>query len=176
MATTLAEQGEERPGAAGPDPDLLVAAGALNRALREFLRVAQFHERDRVCCYDVSVTQCHALAAIASGSVSSVNDLAAHLFLDKSTASRVAGGLVTKGYVRRDPDVGDARVVRLSATDSGRALCRQVDHDAERQIAELLGEFRAETRAELVQLVRRLGSELASRVDTSGGSCCVVRR
>ena len=34
-------------------------------ALSELLRVYQFRDRDRICCYDVSITQCYALEALS---------------------------------------------------------------------------------------------------------------
>lgn len=144
-------------------------------ALGELLRVVQFRDRDRACCYDVSVTQCYALKAVVDRGPVTVNDLAARLYMDKSTASRVAGGLEAKGYVVRTRDEGDGRVVRLQATAAGRALCARIDEDMVREYAELLGDFDPEVRAALSRLVARLGVAFASRVDASGGSCCVVR-
>jgi DNA-binding MarR family transcriptional regulator len=157
------------------DPELLAEAHRLSDALSDLLRVAQFRDRDRACCYDVSVTQCYALKAVADGGAPTVNDLAGQLYLDKSTASRVANGLVEKGYLARERDAGDGRVVRLVATDAGQALCRRIEADLAVEYAELLGDFDPEIRAAMTRLVARLGRSFASRVDASGGSCCVVR-
>ena len=33
----------------------------LYEALNQLVRVYQFRDRDRICCYDVSVTQCYAI-------------------------------------------------------------------------------------------------------------------
>src|SRR5690606_40776192 len=52
------------------------------------------------------------------------NDLAAHLYLDKSTASRVVDGLERKGLARRGAHPQDGRAVLLSATPAGTRLCR----------------------------------------------------
>ena len=83
-------------------------AARLTAAMSDMIRVVQFRDRDRACCYDISVTQCYALEAVVDGSGLTVNELAAHLYLDKSTTSRVANGLVQKGLItrRRDPATG----------------------------------------------------------------------
>lgn len=157
------------------DPGLLADAHDLSGALSDLLRVVQFRDRDRACCYDVSVSQCYALKAVADGGGLTVNELAGELYLDKSTASRVANGLVDKGYLTRRRDAGDGRVVRLVATDAGRTLCQRIESDLALEYAELLGDFDPEIRAAITRLVARLGRSFASRVDASGGSCCVVR-
>lgn len=157
------------------DTRLLQDAHAFYGALNELLRVVQFRDRDRACCYDVSVTQCYALKTVADGGPLAVNDLAAALYLDKSTASRVAGGLEAKGYLARRRDAGDGRVVRLEATEEGRALCDRVEDDLSREYAGLLGDFDPEVRGAMIRLVGRLAGSFSSRVEAAGGSCCVVR-
>lgn len=43
--------------------DLDRGAQAL-QAVVDLVRVYQFRDRDRICCHDISVTQCHALEAL----------------------------------------------------------------------------------------------------------------
>ena len=159
----------------GTDPELMDDAHVLYRELTELLRVVQFRDRDRACCYDVSVSQCYALEAVANTGPLTVNELAARLYLDKSTASRVADGLEQKGYLVRERDAADGRIVRLHATERGRALCRQIEDDLAREYAELLVDFSPEVRRDINRLLTRLAGSFAARVDASGGSCCVVR-
>lgn len=163
MTTTLA------------DPALAQDAERLSDALEDLLRVVQFRDRDRACCYDVSVSQCYALERVVAADGLTVNDLAASLYLDKSTASRVANSLVDKGYLARARDPEDGRVVRLVATPAGSALCRRIMADTAAQYAEMLGDFSPEVRAGIIRLVSRLGRSFAARVEASGGSCCVVK-
>src|SRR5690606_18937495 len=49
---------------AGGDPQLARDAAALQRALSDLIRVYQFRDRDRICCHDISVSQCYALEAL----------------------------------------------------------------------------------------------------------------
>ena len=161
--------------AAGSEPGLLDDASRLREALSELVRVIQFRDRDRVCCYDISVSQCYALEAIVDHGGSTVNDLAAHLYLDKSTASRLANGLVQKGYVRRVPNSEDGRSVTLEPSTRARKLVERVKWDLAGEYVSLLADFDARTRASIVKVVGRLGTEFASRVEVTGGSCCVIR-
>src|SRR3954469_1308194 len=98
------------------DASLDSDAESLHDALSELVRVYQFRDRDRICCHDVSVTQCYALEALVRRGPSGLNELAADLFLDKSTTSRVVATLKRKGYVSRSEHPEDKRAVVLEVT------------------------------------------------------------
>lgn len=159
----------------GAEPDLASDAEQLREALTELIRVIQFRDRDRVCCYDVSVSQCYALEALVEEDGATVNDLAARLYLDKSTASRLANALVKKGYVRRVPNSEDGRSVLLQPTARGRKLVERVQWDLVGEYAEMLTDLPPEVRRSVSTVVRRLAAEFASKVEVSSGTCCVVR-
>ena len=89
--------------------DLHRHAQALQAAVADLVRVYQFRDRDRICCHDVSVTQCHALEMIVEHGPLRLGVLAERLFLDKSTTSRVVSTLVKKGYVEQRADAVDGR-------------------------------------------------------------------
>ena len=156
------------------DPTLRADAEHLSDALGELIRVIQFRDRDRACCYDISVSQCYALKRVIAAGALTVNDLAAHLYLDKSTASRVANGLVDKGLLIRERDPEDGRVVRLVATPEGASLCSTIESDLTREYVDMLSDFDPEVRAAITRLVARLGRSFTARVQAAGGSCCVV--
>lgn len=158
-----------------PDPFLLEDGRELAGALSELIRVVQFRDRDRACCYDVSVSQCYALKGVVATGRMTVNDLAAHLYLDKSTTSRLAQSLVEKGYLVRERDESDGRMVHLVPTPAGAALCAAIDAGEAREYAELLADFDPAIRSEINRLVGKLGACFASSVEASGGSCCVIK-
>ena len=139
-------------------------------ALSELVRVYQLRDRDRICCYDVSVTQCYALETLARQGGMTLNDLAAQLYLDKSTASRVVDALERKGYMTRLPHPEDRRAVLLEATAAGRALEGKIRDSILAEERELLAGFAPEVRQSMTQLLRRLARATAMR--GAAGSCC----
>lgn len=152
-----------------------VSTRLVAEALAELVRVVQFRDRDRACCHDVSVSQCYALKGVVDSDGLTVNELAGYLYLEKSTASRIANGLVDRGLVARERDPDDGRVVRLVATSQGRYLAERIEGDLLEEYSELVADFDPTVRSEVADLLGRLGQALAQRVDTTGGSCCVVR-
>jgi DNA-binding MarR family transcriptional regulator len=155
-------------------PDLEQDAADLYGALSDLVRVYQFRDRDRICCYDISVTQCYALEELVRRGGMTLNDLAAHLYLDKSTASRVVDALERKGYVARSTHPRDRRAVLLEATETGRTLEGTIRKEALAEEQQLLAGFPHEVRQAMTQLLGKLTRAAASNVEAGGGSCCRI--
>ena len=156
------------------DPTLERDTRALYGALSDLVRVYQFRDRDRICCYDISVSQCYALEALVHQGGMTLNELAAHLYLDKSTASRVVDSLERKEYVTRTPHPSDRRAVLLEPTPAGRELCGRIEADILAEERSLLAGFDPEVRQAMTELLARLARAASARVQTGGGSCCRV--
>lgn len=152
-------------------------AQALQAAVADLVRVYQFRDRDRICCHDVSVTQCYALETLVEHGPLRLGALAQRLFLDKSTTSRVVAALVKKGYVDQHPDAADGRATALGASRRGRALCTRIAADLVAQQRDLLEDFDPAVRAGVVDVIRRLAHAADARFRTGvsvGGpaACC----
>jgi MarR family transcriptional regulator, 2-MHQ and catechol-resistance regulon repressor len=147
------------------DATLTRQARELHDALAEFIRVYQFRDRDRICCHDVSVTQCYALDALVRRGLATLNELAGELYLDKSTASRVVATLERKGYVARTTHPRDRRAVLLTATAAGKRLVERIVGDLVEEKRRLLAEFPDEVRESAAELIQRLTA--ASRGTTA---------
>jgi MarR family transcriptional regulator, 2-MHQ and catechol-resistance regulon repressor len=145
----------------------------LHAALSELVRVYQFRDRDRICCHDISVTQCYALEALIRRGPSGLNDLAAELYLDKSTASRVVATLERKKYVTRERHPDDGRAVVLSASPAGRRLYERIRTDLVTETRQLLEDFEPEVRKGAARLILRLARAAAERSGVApGAGCC----
>ena len=148
-------------------------AAALHEALSELVRVYQFRDRDRICCHDISVTQCYALEALVRRGPSGLNEVAAELYLDKSTASRVVAALQRKRYVSRAAHPEDGRAIVLTVTPAGRRLYDRIRADLIQETKRLLEDEGPEVREGAARLIRRLARAAALRsgvVPRSG--CC----
>jgi MarR family 2-MHQ and catechol resistance regulon transcriptional repressor len=157
--------------------DLQRDAEGLQQALAELVRVYQFRDRDKICCHDISVTQCYALETLVEHGPLRLGALAERVFLDKSTTSRVVGTLVKKGYVQQRPDAADARAVAISATSRGERLCARINVDLVDQQRQLLEDLEPSVRAGVVEVVRRLARAADARFRSGvsvgpGAACC----
>jgi len=152
-------------------------AAALQTAVADLVRVYQFRDRDRICCHDVSVTQCYALETLVEHGPMRLSTLSQRLFLDKSTTSRVVRTLVRKGYVEQRADSSDGRATALRATRQGQRLCARITADLVEQQKQLLEDLDPEVRAAAVQVLRRLARAADARLRSGGAAgadaaCC----
>jgi MarR family transcriptional regulator, 2-MHQ and catechol-resistance regulon repressor len=151
-------------------------AAALQRAVADLVRVYQFRDRDRICCHDVSVTQCYALETLVGHGPMRLGALAERLFLDKSTTSRVVNTLVRKRYVEQRADVTDGRAMLIAATRHGQRLCARITSELVEQQKQLLGDLAPELRRGVVQVIRRLAHAADARFRSGvTGGCCATR-
>jgi MarR family 2-MHQ and catechol resistance regulon transcriptional repressor len=153
-------------------------AADLQAAVADLVRVYQFRDRDRICCHDVSVTQCYALETLVHNGPMRLSTLAEHLFLDKSTTSRVISALVRKGYVEQRADAKDGRATTLSATRQGRRLCARITDDLVDQQKQLLQDLDPELRSGVVRVLRRVAQAADARFRSgvaigTGAACCI---
>jgi MarR family 2-MHQ and catechol resistance regulon transcriptional repressor len=154
-------------------------ARGLHEAVADLVRVYQFRDRDRICCHDVSVTQCYALETIVEHGPLRLRALADRLFLDKSTTSRVVSTLVRKGYVEQRADAKDGRATTLSATRQGQRLCARITDDLVDQQKQLLQDLDPDVRAGVVQVLRRLAHAADARFRSgvssdASAACCAA--
>jgi MarR family 2-MHQ and catechol resistance regulon transcriptional repressor len=134
----------------------------LHEALSELVQAYQFRDRITVCYHDISVTQCYAMT---------LNSLAAELYLDKSTASRVVDALVQKGYVRRLPDPGDARALSLEATGKGLDLHARIIEELIEEMKNLIADSSPAKRRATIQLVGRLARAASKKFKRKARRC-----
>lgn len=99
-----------------------------------------------------------------------LNGLAAQLYLDKSTASRVVNSLERKGYLRRSIDPRDGRALSLEATKKALALHSRIEQDLLDEMRKLVADIDPDVRQATARLVARLAKAAKirfSRPDTS---------
>lgn len=156
----------------GSDPQLARDAEELRQALVDLVRLCQARDRGTICCYDVSVTQCHAIDVLSRSGPLTLNALARELYLDKTTASRVVSTLVRKRYVSRRASPEDGRSILLRVTAKGRRLHESIRRDLNAQAAALLAETSPEVRAANLLLLRRLYQAVAGCCGKEGTISC----
>jgi len=154
------------------DPALDADSLALHRVLSDLTRMLQFRDRDRICCHDVSVTQCYALEALVVRGELTLNELARELYLDKSTASRVVDALVAKAYAERRPHPQDGRAVQITPTRAGRRLYETIDAELLGEVRGVVAGFSPAVRQSMSEVLRRLVRAAGPRLAGGGAACC----
>ena len=143
-------------------------ASGFYAALEALARIYQLQDPRQTCTYGITLTECYALEAIVEKSTLTVNEVAAELALDKSTASRAVASLVQKGLAARRGRPRDRRAVEVSPTGPGSRLYRRIRDAGRKRHRELLESFAPEGRRVATGLLLRLAA--AERARTRLGS------
>lgn len=108
----------------------------------------------------LDVAQADALDLIVTNAPVRMNEVAALLRVDPSSATRAIAKLQQRGLVARDPDPHDARAIRVTPSLDGTDLHARVRSRANALLAETLDAFRPDEREVLATLMERLVTAL----------------
>jgi DNA-binding MarR family transcriptional regulator len=132
------------------------------------IRALGMLEPDRTPCgLPMSVAEAHALTVLRADGIQRADgtqraggtqqgQLAKHLNVAKSTASRLVDGLVRRGWVRREPDPHDGRACLLVLTDDGQRVAGDVVRRRAARLTTLLNQISPQRRGAVIQSLRLL--------------------
>lgn len=106
--------------------------------------------------HQVSMVHGHILRFVAEQKGVTMKTLAAHLHVTPPSATSMTEGLVTKGWLARETDAKDRRVVRVLVTPQGRAVMRKVRASLAREWGQLLDSLNSKERKYLEEFSEHL--------------------
>lgn len=101
-------------------------AEMLHQAVTELVQLYQCRDRQEICCYGISVSQCYTLQALEAHGQRTMGALAQQIQVTVSTMTRIVDQLVARELVQRWFDTADRRVCRVAITPQGQALLRTI--------------------------------------------------
>ena len=130
--------------------------GELGDLLMRVARTQRRRWREALAPWDLSPHQARALRVVCVRDGVRLSELAEALRIAPRSATEVADGLQERGLVERTADPDDRRAVRLTPTESGRRVQREVDDARAAASQELFARLSAADRAELERILRQL--------------------
>jgi len=130
------------------------------QALSELARRYQFRNRDEVCCYGLTVSQCYALQALHQKGPLASSELAMRLGLDLSSTTRLVDQLLRKKLASRKRSDEDGRVRTVEISEAGSRLVQRIETDFAELLENALREFPAAVRKAIPQVLYRLTAAL----------------
>jgi MarR family transcriptional regulator for hemolysin len=132
-------------------------------SIRRLIRVLRIQDRQAQSRYGVTAAQMLVLRVLHDDDVGiSLNELAARIETDQSSASVVVQRLVTSGLVTRTPRRDDRRHVELRLTEKGKDAIRDSALPAREKILDVIGAMSESERGQFAALMERFVDELGS--------------
>ncbi len=146
---------------------------SLIKEFRSKLRVMEreiARELEMECC-GVSLSQCNALVEMEALEESTVKELSEILDLDKSTLSRTIDGMQNIGLINREIHEKDRRFMKLSLTDQGEKLAKNINQKCDDYYKKLFEQIPEEEHEGIIKVIDLIGSAM-NKLRKSSESCC----
>ena len=75
---------------------------------------------------------------------------------DKSTVTVLVNKLLDLGYIKKEKDVLDARISRISVTEQGRALRKEFEEISERLLEKIYKNFEPQEKSKIIELLQKI--------------------
>lgn len=135
----------------------------------ELIKKYQFRDRNQICCFGISVSQCYVLETLHTHGPLAMNELAKKMHLKISTMTRVVQQLVKKSYVRREEGLSDRRVRLIKLTKEGKAIYKKAWENIFESEKIILKGIPYQHKTVLIDVLRKLNQAVSS-----WQSCCEI--
>ena len=124
---------------------------AFRRTLREFERLIAETYYCSCAGSRVSVAQCHLLLGIQEEQPINITELSESLGLDRSTVSRTAEALASRGLVAREENPQDRRISKLVLTQEGVDTAERIHKENDQYFTRVFSSIPKERRKEVLK-------------------------
>ena len=135
-------------------------ADQLHRAVTALVKKYQFRDRNDICCYGISVSQCYTLEVLREHGALSMQALADQLQLAVSTVTRLVDQLVDKRFVERQSNPRDRRICQVQLTAEGRRLLHTIRKELVAREHAILQRIPAASRDHVIWAIAELSQAL----------------
>jgi MarR family transcriptional regulator, 2-MHQ and catechol-resistance regulon repressor len=135
---------------------LSAQAKQLHKAVKGLVQRYQCRDRNDICCYGISVSQCYTLEALEEHGTLPMQALAERLQLAISTVTRIVDQLVDKGLAERQNTPWDRRVCQVQLTEAGARLLSTIQAELLSREEAILQRLPAEARQHVIWAVEEL--------------------
>jgi DNA-binding MarR family transcriptional regulator len=142
-----------------------------NKVAELFGQINKNNNTFEQACYKVfgiTTSQADALLKLSPKEALRMNELSEAAGLDTSTMTRMVDQLIEKGFVLRQADDKDRRIVRVGLTPQGKKLRKELSDALESYYMESLDDISEPEREIIVQVLERL----KNAVDKGLENCC----
>ncbi|HOP70288.1 MAG TPA: MarR family transcriptional regulator [Bacillota bacterium] len=128
----------------------------IERLLRHVAFIIKKRGRDILSDFDITTPQFLALVVLKDRPGITMGELCERLYLACSTATDLIDRMEKNGYLERNRDADDRRVIRLSITEKGQNIIDQVINARRRYVDSILKQLTQEEIDQLAQALEKL--------------------
>ncbi len=147
---------------------LAAEAARIRQLLKLLSRRRSLRDPIAASCEEIDLTpvQIHLLLVLGDGALT-MGELARRVAVTEKTITGIVDRLERDGFVRRERDPADRRVVHVALAPAGASLSSRIDAEITRKLVGFLGLLDAPDRRHLVRILEKLEARLAPDAPTT---------
>lgn len=135
---------------------------------QKLVRIFQMFERDQIKVHGFTTSQCYCLLELRNKDGMPMNDLSVKMNLNSSTMTRIVDTLVRDGYIDREKDLQDRRIVIVKLTAKGEASANELSQHLDAYYSNILSHLPV---GEIDEVFRSV-SHLIAAFEKANPNCC----
>ncbi|MEW6724685.1 MAG: MarR family transcriptional regulator [Bacillota bacterium] len=132
--------------------------------LRRVNRIVKKRGREILANYDITPPQFDALQVLINNGEITMGELCDRLYLACSTATDLIDRMERNGYIERQRDQNDRRVIRLKVTEAGHDIISEVMKTRKEYLATILEHLEEKDKEQMVHALSQLYSLMTKDV------------
>ena len=116
--------------------------------------------------YDLTAVQLRILMHLYKTGATTIGNLAENIGMAGANISTMCKRLEKKGVMSRKRDVNDERIVRISLTDKGNSIVKEIDHSLNERFSKVIEKESEETFIVIIKGLKML-NELLEKIEST---------
>ena len=111
----------------------------------------------------ITIAQCFILDFLSKEKVSRMKDLALFMKVSTPAMTGIVDRLVKCGYVIRESDTGDRRIIKVRISTKGMELVKRITQQRRKLIIDTFGEISPSEREDYLRILKRIYNVLVEK-------------
>ncbi|MFA5093141.1 MAG: MarR family transcriptional regulator [Candidatus Omnitrophota bacterium] len=128
----------------------------MNQIMPEIMKGFMRRQNNDVCQGKITFPQLMVLEQLSRQGASKMTDLAKFMRASTAAATGIVQRLVILGYVQREYDPADRRIVKINLTSKGAGILKKINHQRTESVTKIFGQISEEDRGEYLRILMQV--------------------
>lgn len=128
----------------------------MSQIMPEIMKGFMRHQNNDICQGKITFPQLLVLEQLCRQGASKMTDLAKFMRVSTAASTGIVQRLVVLGYVQREYDQQDRRIIRIKLSSKGAALLKKINYQRQELVTKIFGQISQEDRGEYLRILMQV--------------------
>lgn len=130
--------------------------GKMNQIMPEIMKGFLHRQNNEVCKGKITFPQLLILELLSRQGASKMTDMAKYMKVSTAASTGIVQRLVLLGYVQREYDATDRRIVRIKLTAKGAQLLKKITQQRTQSVTKIFSQISEDDRGEYLRILMQV--------------------